>query len=216
MLFFPFIFPISVGAAPGFAIPIVIGVIVMYYVIVGIFNEVHLRLRGQRVATKVVYLYFPAYKLCMRVLNVISIVSQNLEKPDLLVSLRKLCSMLVFSIMHDITAFGIRRWWMTCGFWNQFPISWRRRWKTMHRSSTPLIQFRLVFKYQAPWSPGFHDRHCAIARTSPGELHRLANGYYRPHPYQRSVCASVYCCCAVLCMVTYKLYQENQELCSRP
>ncbi|EME83126.1 uncharacterized protein MYCFIDRAFT_107772, partial [Pseudocercospora fijiensis CIRAD86] len=69
---FPFIFPVALGVNPGFTIGLTFGVTLMYMVIVGIFAEFHLRARNQMVARKVVYLYYPVFKLYLRLVNVVS------------------------------------------------------------------------------------------------------------------------------------------------
>lgn len=72
LFLFPFIWPVAIGVNPGFTIGMTLGVTCMYMVVVAIFAEYHLRIRGEMVARKVVYLYYPIYKLFLRLVNVFS------------------------------------------------------------------------------------------------------------------------------------------------
>ncbi|KAF2170525.1 glycosyltransferase family 2 protein [Zasmidium cellare ATCC 36951] len=69
---FPFIFPVAVGVKPGYTIGLTVGVTVMYMIITAVFAEVHLRIRVAMVARKTVYLYYPVYKLWLRLVNIAS------------------------------------------------------------------------------------------------------------------------------------------------
>ncbi|KUI56639.1 hypothetical protein VP1G_04025 [Cytospora mali] len=71
-LFTPFILPISFIVAPSFCGYLLAGTVVMYLVNVVIFNEVHLRLRKERIGWDVLLVYYMPYKLILTLVNVAS------------------------------------------------------------------------------------------------------------------------------------------------
>lgn len=68
----PFILPISFAIAPAFCGYLLAGTAVLYLANVVIFNEVHLRLRGERVGWDVLLIYYMPYKLVLTLVNVTS------------------------------------------------------------------------------------------------------------------------------------------------
>ncbi|POS71707.1 hypothetical protein DHEL01_v209901 [Diaporthe helianthi] len=71
-LFTPFILPISFLVSPAFCGYLLAGTVVLYLVNVVIFNEVHLRLRNERVGWDVLLIYYMPYKLVLTLVNVAS------------------------------------------------------------------------------------------------------------------------------------------------
>lgn len=71
-LFTPFILPISFIVRADFCGYLLAGTVVMYFVNVVIFNEVHLRLRNERISWTVLVLYYMPYKLILTLVNVAS------------------------------------------------------------------------------------------------------------------------------------------------
>ncbi|KAJ5182652.1 hypothetical protein N7492_000268 [Penicillium capsulatum] len=71
-LFAPFILPISFIVRPGFC-GMLLGVTIGMYVInVIIFNEIHLRLKKERIGWGVMIIYYTFYKIALTVINVVS------------------------------------------------------------------------------------------------------------------------------------------------
>ncbi|KAI1857212.1 hypothetical protein JX265_005729 [Neoarthrinium moseri] len=71
-LFTPFILPISFIVRPDFCGYLLAGTVVMYLVNVIIFNEIHLRLRKERISWAVLIFYYMPYKLVLTAVNVAS------------------------------------------------------------------------------------------------------------------------------------------------
>lgn len=71
-LFTPFILPISFIVRADFCGYLLLGTIVMYLINVVIFNEIHLRLRNERISWTVIILYYMPYKLILTLVNVAS------------------------------------------------------------------------------------------------------------------------------------------------
>ncbi|KAI0483928.1 nucleotide-diphospho-sugar transferase [Xylariaceae sp. FL0804] len=71
-LFTPFVLPISFIVKPSFCGYLLLGTIAMYLVNVVIFNELHLRLRKERVSWTVILFYYMPYKLILTLINVSS------------------------------------------------------------------------------------------------------------------------------------------------
>lgn len=71
-LFTPFILPISFLVAPAFCGYLLAGTVVLYLANVVIFNEVHLRMRNERIGWDVLLLYYMPYKLVLTLVNVAS------------------------------------------------------------------------------------------------------------------------------------------------
>ncbi|KAK9779179.1 hypothetical protein SCAR479_04046 [Seiridium cardinale] len=71
-LFTPFILPISFIVRPDFCGYLLAGTIVLYLINVVIFNEVHLRLRKERISWTVLLVYYMPYKLILTLVNVAS------------------------------------------------------------------------------------------------------------------------------------------------
>ncbi|KAI0128622.1 glycosyl group 2 family protein, partial [Xylariales sp. AK1849] len=69
-LFTPFILPISFIVEPSFCGFLLLGTIIMYLVNVIIFNEVHLRMRKERISWTVLLVYYMPYKLVLTLINV--------------------------------------------------------------------------------------------------------------------------------------------------
>ncbi|KAJ5191758.1 uncharacterized protein N7498_010743 [Penicillium cinerascens] len=71
-LFAPFILPISFIVRPGFCGILLGATIGMYIVNVIIFNEIHLRLKKERISWVVLLFYYTFYKIALTVINVVS------------------------------------------------------------------------------------------------------------------------------------------------
>lgn len=71
-LFTPFILPISFIVSPAFCGYLLAGTIVLYLINVVIFNEVHLRMRNERIGWDVILVYYMPYKLVLTLVNVAS------------------------------------------------------------------------------------------------------------------------------------------------
>lgn len=71
-LFTPFILPISFIVSPAFCGYLLAGTVVLYLINVVIFNEVHLRMRNERIGWDVLLLYYMPYKLVLTLVNVAS------------------------------------------------------------------------------------------------------------------------------------------------
>jgi hypothetical protein len=71
-LFTPFILPISFIVAPAFCGYLLTGTLGLYLLNVVIFNEVHLRMRDERIGWDVLLLYYMPYKLVLTLVNVAS------------------------------------------------------------------------------------------------------------------------------------------------
>ncbi|CAJ2502035.1 Uu.00g048880.m01.CDS01 [Anthostomella pinea] len=69
-LFTPFILPISFVVEASFCGYLLLGTILMYLINVVIFNEVHLRLRKERISWTVLLVYYMPYKLILTLVNV--------------------------------------------------------------------------------------------------------------------------------------------------
>lgn len=68
----PFVLPISFIVRPSFCGYLLIGTIAMYYINTAIFNEIHLRLKKERVHSMAAYVYYMPYKVVLTVINVTS------------------------------------------------------------------------------------------------------------------------------------------------
>ncbi|KAK0263121.1 hypothetical protein LTR35_017601 [Friedmanniomyces endolithicus] len=68
----PFVLPISLIVRPLFCLYLLGATLGLYYINATIFNEVHLRLRKERVGWVCVYLYYMPYKIVLTVINVFS------------------------------------------------------------------------------------------------------------------------------------------------
>ncbi|PYH45587.1 glycosyltransferase family 2 protein [Aspergillus saccharolyticus JOP 1030-1] len=68
----PFILPISMIVRPAFCIGLLVATLGLYLLNAVIFNEVHLRLKQERVSWKVIVGYYMPYKMLIAVINVIS------------------------------------------------------------------------------------------------------------------------------------------------
>lgn len=68
----PFILPISFYVRPSFSGILLGATIIMYLANTIIFNEVHLRRKGERIGWFTVYVYYLPYKLVLTVVNVAS------------------------------------------------------------------------------------------------------------------------------------------------
>jgi hypothetical protein len=68
----PFVLPISFIVRPGFCGMLLGVTIAMYLINVIIFNEIHLRLKKERVNWKVLFFYYTFYKIALTVINVFS------------------------------------------------------------------------------------------------------------------------------------------------
>lgn len=69
-LLFPFVLPISFIVRPSFTGILLGASLALYTVNVIIFNEIHLRLKKERVPSKCVYFYYTPYKLILTLVNV--------------------------------------------------------------------------------------------------------------------------------------------------
>ncbi|KAK4546439.1 hypothetical protein LTR36_002116 [Oleoguttula mirabilis] len=68
----PFVLPISLIVRPAFCGYLTAATFVMYFINVTIFNEVHLRKRGERVGLVALYLYYAPYKIVLTGINICS------------------------------------------------------------------------------------------------------------------------------------------------
>ncbi|KAK0873961.1 hypothetical protein LTS02_000342 [Friedmanniomyces endolithicus] len=68
----PFVLPISLIVRPAFCGYLTAGTFVLYYVNVTIFNEVHLRLRNERIGWVTLYMYYAPYKIALTCINIVS------------------------------------------------------------------------------------------------------------------------------------------------
>ena len=68
----PFVLPISFIVRPSFSGYLFAGTFGLYFLNVIIFNELHLRLKNERVKSKCVYLYYMPYKVVLTGVNVAS------------------------------------------------------------------------------------------------------------------------------------------------
>jgi len=66
----PFVLPISFVVKPSFSGYLFAATFGLYFLNVVIFNEVHLRLKRERVSSRCLYLYYMPYKLVLTVINV--------------------------------------------------------------------------------------------------------------------------------------------------
>ncbi|GCB23393.1 hypothetical protein AAWM_06278 [Aspergillus awamori] len=66
----PFVLPISLIVRPRFCIVLIMATFALYFLNVIIFNEVHLRLKQERVSLKVILLYYMPYKIMIAIINV--------------------------------------------------------------------------------------------------------------------------------------------------
>lgn len=69
-LFTPFVLPISIIVRPDFFGYLFAGTFVLYFANVVIFNELHLRLKGERVSSTCLYIYYMPYKMVLTLINV--------------------------------------------------------------------------------------------------------------------------------------------------
>ena len=69
-LFTPFVLPISFIVRPAFSAYLFAGTFAFYFAAIIIFNEVHLRLKRERVSYRVILLYYMPYKLILTAINV--------------------------------------------------------------------------------------------------------------------------------------------------
>ncbi|KAI4755137.1 hypothetical protein E4T52_12876 [Aureobasidium sp. EXF-3400] len=69
-LFTPFVLPISIIVRPDFFGYLFAGTFVLYFLNAIIFNELHLRLKKERVGSKCLYLYYMPYKIVLTFINV--------------------------------------------------------------------------------------------------------------------------------------------------
>ncbi|KAI5266814.1 hypothetical protein E4T47_08202 [Aureobasidium subglaciale] len=69
-LFTPFVLPISIIVRPDFFGYLFAGTFVLYFLNAVIFNELHLRLKNERVGSKCLYLYYMPYKIVLTLINV--------------------------------------------------------------------------------------------------------------------------------------------------
>ncbi|RAH66707.1 glycosyl transferase [Aspergillus aculeatinus CBS 121060] len=68
----PFILPISLIVRPSFCISLLMATLGLYLLNAVLFNEIHLRLKNERVSWKVIVAYYMPYKMLIAVTNVIS------------------------------------------------------------------------------------------------------------------------------------------------
>lgn len=68
----PFVLPVSLIVRPAFCGYLIAGTFGMYYANAIIFNELHLRLRNERVGFVAIYLYYMPFKIVLTVVNVFS------------------------------------------------------------------------------------------------------------------------------------------------
>jgi len=69
-LFTPFVLPISIIVRPDFFGYLFAGTFVLYFLNAIIFNELHLRLKKERVGSTCLYLYYMPYKIVLTFINV--------------------------------------------------------------------------------------------------------------------------------------------------
>jgi hypothetical protein len=69
-LFTPFVLPISIIVRPDFFGYLFAGTFVLYFLNAIIFNELHLRLKKERVGSTCLYLYYMPYKIVLTLINV--------------------------------------------------------------------------------------------------------------------------------------------------
>lgn len=68
----PFIIPISLAIRPAFTAYLFAGVFGLYFLNTVLFNEIHLRLKNERIDWKTAYLYYQWYKIVLLPVNVLS------------------------------------------------------------------------------------------------------------------------------------------------
>ncbi|KAK0259608.1 hypothetical protein LTR35_018081 [Friedmanniomyces endolithicus] len=68
----PFMLLISLIVRPAFCGYLTVGTFMLYYVNVTIFNEIHLRLRNERIAWMTLYVYYAPYKIALTCINIVS------------------------------------------------------------------------------------------------------------------------------------------------
>ncbi|TKA48263.1 hypothetical protein B0A54_01756 [Friedmanniomyces endolithicus] len=68
----PFVLPISLIVRPAFCGYLTAATFVLYYVNVTIFNEIHLRLRNERIGWVTLYVYYAPYKIALTCINIAS------------------------------------------------------------------------------------------------------------------------------------------------
>ncbi|KAF2225743.1 glycosyl transferase, partial [Elsinoe ampelina] len=68
----PLVVPITFYVRPLFALYMFLFTCVLYFINVAIFNEIHLRRKGERVGSLAVYIYYMPYKLVLTFVNVAS------------------------------------------------------------------------------------------------------------------------------------------------
>jgi voltage-gated potassium channel Kch len=68
----PFIFPVSLIVRPAFTGYLVASVFGLYLLSTMIFNEIHLRLKNERIGWKAAYVYYNFYKIVLLGVNVVS------------------------------------------------------------------------------------------------------------------------------------------------
>jgi len=66
----PVLLPAILATHPQFSIPISFGASGAYAILLTIFNEYHLRRRGQMVSRNVLYFYYPLYKIYLAFVNI--------------------------------------------------------------------------------------------------------------------------------------------------
>ncbi|KAF3031809.1 hypothetical protein E8E11_002344 [Didymella keratinophila] len=68
----PFLLPIAFVVQPRFTGILLAATIAMYIVYTGVFNEIHLRRKNERVGSIAVYVYYPPYKILLTGIDVAS------------------------------------------------------------------------------------------------------------------------------------------------
>ncbi|KAK5727941.1 hypothetical protein LTR17_012364 [Elasticomyces elasticus] len=68
----PFVLPISLIVRPAFCGYLTAATFVLYYLNVTIFNEIHLRLRNERIGFVALYIYYAPYKIALTGINILS------------------------------------------------------------------------------------------------------------------------------------------------
>ncbi|KAK0309376.1 hypothetical protein LTR01_004483 [Friedmanniomyces endolithicus] len=68
----PFVLPISLIVRPAFCGYLTAATFMLYYVNVTIFNEIHLRLRNERIGWVTLYVYYAPYKIALTCINIAS------------------------------------------------------------------------------------------------------------------------------------------------
>ncbi|PYH96930.1 glycosyl transferase [Aspergillus ellipticus CBS 707.79] len=66
----PFVLPISLVVRPQFCIAVLFSTLGLYLLNAVLFNEIHLRLKNERVSWKVIFLYYTPYKILIAFINV--------------------------------------------------------------------------------------------------------------------------------------------------